>query len=215
MRTGCRSSLASARATPSACSSTSATTAAGCSLGALPRTFPCSQRQLEMGRGRCLTPSPIPAAFRCARRRRGHAPTSLDLSRRWLDWGKRNFLLNQIDPAGHDFVYGEAFDWLRRLAKKQRLFDVIVLDPPTFSQSKESGVFRAEKDYGRLVACGAGPAQKRRRAVRFYQRRGLAARQVPGRRGHRPSSRQNGLSSSATTSRSRRISPSHEPSRPI
>ena len=46
---------------------------------------------------------------------------------------------------------GDAFDWVRRLAKKQRRFDVIVLDPPTFSQSKEFGVFQAEKDYGRLV----------------------------------------------------------------
>ena len=43
------------------------------------------------------------------------------------------------------------FDWLRRLAKRQRLFEVILLDPPTFSQSKVSGVFRAEKDYGKLV----------------------------------------------------------------
>ena len=82
----------------------------------------------------------------------GARTTSLDLSKRWLDWGKRNFLLNQVDPAGHEFLYGDAFDWLRRLAKKPRLFDVVVLDPPTFSQSKESGVFRAEKDYGRLVS---------------------------------------------------------------
>ena len=36
--------------------------------------------------------------------------------------------------------------------RSKRLFDVVLLDPPTFSQSKESGVFRAEKDYGRLVA---------------------------------------------------------------
>ncbi len=77
--------------------------------------------------------------------------TSLDLSRRWLDWGKRNFLLNGMDPAGHEFLYGDAFGWLRRLAKKHRRFDVIVLDPPTFSQSKESGVFQVEKDYSRLV----------------------------------------------------------------
>lgn len=86
----------------------------------------------------------------CAAKAGAHT-TSLDLSKRWLDWGRRNFLLNQVDPTGHDFLYGEAFDWLRRLVRKQRLFDVIVLDPPTFSQSKESGVFRAEKDYGRLV----------------------------------------------------------------
>jgi 23S rRNA (cytosine1962-C5)-methyltransferase len=43
------------------------------------------------------------------------------------------------------------FEWLRRLAKKGRRFDALVLDPPTFSQAKESGVFRVEKDYGKLV----------------------------------------------------------------
>jgi 23S rRNA (cytosine1962-C5)-methyltransferase len=82
----------------------------------------------------------------------GALTTSLDLSRNYLEWGRRNFALNQLDPAGHEFICGEAFDWLRRLAKKQRRFDVVLLDPPTFSQSKASGVFRAEKDYGRLVA---------------------------------------------------------------
>ena len=81
----------------------------------------------------------------------GARTTSLDLSQKWLERGKRNFALNQLDPAGHEFLHGDAFDWLRRLAKKGRRFDVVVLDPPTFSQSKESGVFRAEKDYGRLV----------------------------------------------------------------
>jgi len=82
----------------------------------------------------------------------GARTTSLDLSKKSLDWGKRNFALNQLDSTGHDFLYGDAFDWLRRLAKKQRLYDMILLDPPTFAQSKESGVFRANKDYGRLVA---------------------------------------------------------------
>lgn len=81
----------------------------------------------------------------------GARTTSLDLSKKYLDWGRRNFALNGLDPAQHDFIYGDTFDWLRRLAKKGRMFDAIVLDPPTFSQSKESGVFRAEKDYGKLV----------------------------------------------------------------
>jgi 23S rRNA (cytosine1962-C5)-methyltransferase len=81
----------------------------------------------------------------------GARTTSLDLSKKYLEWGKRNFTLNGLDPAAHEFAYGDAFDWLRRLAKKGRAFDVIVLDPPTFSQSKEHGVFRVEKDYGRLV----------------------------------------------------------------
>ena len=84
--------------------------------------------------------------------RAGAKTTSLDLSKKYLEWGRRNFSLNGLDPAAHDFIYGDAFDWLRRLAKKGRAFDVVVLDPPTFSQSKEHGTFRADKDYGKLVA---------------------------------------------------------------
>lgn len=82
----------------------------------------------------------------------GARTTSLDLSKKYLEWGRRNFALNDLDPAGHDFIYGDTFDWLRRLAKKGRAFDAIVLDPPTFSQSKENGVFRVEKNFGDLVS---------------------------------------------------------------
>jgi 23S rRNA (cytosine1962-C5)-methyltransferase len=82
----------------------------------------------------------------------GAKTTSLDLSKKYLEWGKRNFVLNGLNPAEHDFIYGDAFDWMRRLAKKARAFDVIVLDPPTFSQSKERGAFRVEKNFGELVS---------------------------------------------------------------
>lgn len=82
----------------------------------------------------------------------GARTTSLDLSRKYLDWGRRNFELNGLDPAAHDFIYGDAFEWLRRLAKKGRRFDAVLLDPPTFSTSKQAGVFRAESDFGRLLA---------------------------------------------------------------
>ena len=82
----------------------------------------------------------------------GARTTSLDLSKKYLEWGRRNFVLNGIEPAEHDFIYGDVFDWLPRLRKKQRWFDLILLDPPTFSQSKQSGAFLAERDYGKLVA---------------------------------------------------------------
>jgi 23S rRNA (cytosine1962-C5)-methyltransferase len=81
----------------------------------------------------------------------GARVTSLDLSKKYLEWGKRNFALNALDAAQHDFIFGDAFDWMKRLGKKNRAFDLIVLDPPTFSQSKEYGAFQAEKDYGQLV----------------------------------------------------------------
>jgi 23S rRNA (cytosine1962-C5)-methyltransferase len=82
----------------------------------------------------------------------GARTTSLDLSKKYLEWGRRNFAMNGLDPAAYDFIYGDAFDWLRRLAKKGRQFDAVLLDPPTFSQSKETGAFRVEKDFGKLVA---------------------------------------------------------------
>ncbi len=89
--------------------------------------------------------------FAAAAARAGAVTTNLDLSKKYLEWGQRNFALNGIDPAGHDFIYGDALDWMRRLAKKGRAFDCVILDPPTFSQSKESGTWQAEKHYGRLV----------------------------------------------------------------
>ena len=90
-------------------------------------------------------------AFSACAAKAGARVTSLDLSRKYLAWGKRNFEINQLDPKQHDFIFGDVFDWLPRLTKKDRGFDVILLDPPTFSQSKEFGAFRAEKGYGKLV----------------------------------------------------------------
>jgi 23S rRNA (cytosine1962-C5)-methyltransferase len=81
----------------------------------------------------------------------GATVTSMDLSKKYLEWGKRNFALNGLDPGRHDFIYGDVFGWLKRLRKKGRAFDVIILDPPTFSHSKEWGAFQAQMDYGKLV----------------------------------------------------------------
>ena len=81
----------------------------------------------------------------------GFNVTSLDLSRKYLDWGKRNFSANNLELSGHDWIFGDVFDWFKRLKKKGRQFDLVVLDPPTFSRSKESGTFTAETGYGNLV----------------------------------------------------------------
>ena len=89
--------------------------------------------------------------FSVAAARAGARVTSLDLSKKYLEWGRRNFTLNELAPADHDFIFGDVFDWLARLAKKGRRFDVIVLDPPTFSTSRAHGEFRAERDYGELA----------------------------------------------------------------
>jgi 23S rRNA (cytosine1962-C5)-methyltransferase len=114
--------------------------------------FPLLNSQLTTHNPQLLNVFAYTCGFSVCAARAGMRTTSLDLSKKYLEWGRRNFALNGMDPAEHDFIFGDAFDWMRRLAKKGRAFDVIVLDPPTFSQSKERGVFRVEKNYGELVA---------------------------------------------------------------
>jgi 23S rRNA (cytosine1962-C5)-methyltransferase len=81
----------------------------------------------------------------------GAKAVNLDLSRNYLEWGQENYRLNGLEPEQTDFIYGDVFDWLARFAKRSRRFDIVVLDPPTFSRSRASGVFRAEEDYGALL----------------------------------------------------------------
>ncbi len=91
-------------------------------------------------------------AFSVCAAKAGARTVSIDLSRKYLDWGRRNFQLNGLDPREHEFIFGDVFEWLRRLGKKGRQFGLILLDPPTFSTSKQSGSFRTQRDYGRLVS---------------------------------------------------------------
>ncbi len=62
--------------------------------------------------------------------------TSVDASRRFLDWGKENFASNGIPTDGHVFTRADARDYLALARKRGWLFDAVVLDPPSFSRSK-------------------------------------------------------------------------------
>lgn len=94
-------------------------------------------------------------AFSVAAAAAGAETTTLDLSQPYLDWARRNFSLNGIDPATQHFCKGDTFHWLRRFAKQGRRFDGIVLDPPTFSRDESGRVFRVESDFGELAALAA------------------------------------------------------------
>jgi 23S rRNA (cytosine1962-C5)-methyltransferase len=94
-------------------------------------------------------------AFSVAAAMAGAETTTLDLSQTYLDWAKRNFCHNLIDPAAHHFCKGETFHWLRRFARQGRKFDGIVLDPPTFSRDEKGKIFRVENDFGELAELAA------------------------------------------------------------
>jgi 23S rRNA (cytosine1962-C5)-methyltransferase len=89
----------------------------------------------------------------------GARTISIDLSKTALERGRRNFALNRLSLEGHRFIPDDAFDVLPRLARRGEKFNAIVLDPPTFSRGRNGRIFRAERDYGRLIemafACAA------------------------------------------------------------
>jgi 23S rRNA (cytosine1962-C5)-methyltransferase len=94
-------------------------------------------------------------AFSVSAAMAGAETTTLDLSQPYLDWAKRNFAHNALDPAAHHYCKGDTFHWLRRFAKQGRVFDAIVLDPPTFSRDEKGKVFRVEENFGELAALAA------------------------------------------------------------
>ncbi len=78
---------------------------------------------------------------------------SIDVSRKYLEWTKQNFLLNGLALENHRFVTMDAQKYLTWAQKKQLRFDLIICDPPTFGRSDE-GVFRLERAFGDLLhAC--------------------------------------------------------------
>lgn len=63
---------------------------------------------------------------------------SIDASKRALDRGRANLAFAKVDGPQHRFVAEDAFDLLRRLHKRGELFDLVCVDPPTFSTTKSS-----------------------------------------------------------------------------
>ena len=77
---------------------------------------------------------------------------SVDIAGRYLEWGKSNFIANQLDLDGHWFMKSDAFDYLRRAKRQGRMFDVAVIDPPSFSRARRGrATFSLMKDLPRLV----------------------------------------------------------------
>jgi 23S rRNA (cytosine1962-C5)-methyltransferase len=78
----------------------------------------------------------------------GATVTSVDLSNTYLQWSKRNFAHNNIDINKHEFIASDTLTYLKYLRAEKATFDVILFDPPTFSNSKKTpNVFDVERDH--------------------------------------------------------------------
>ena len=82
----------------------------------------------------------------------GAETLSVDLSRRSLTRGEENFQRNGLDPKTlHRFIADDVLAVLPRLARRGEKFDLIVLDPPTFSRNQSGDAFQVQRDFDRLV----------------------------------------------------------------
>jgi 23S rRNA (guanine2069-N7)-methyltransferase / 23S rRNA (guanine2445-N2)-methyltransferase len=74
---------------------------------------------------------------------------SVDLSRTYLDWASKNFSINAQSDVTNTLVKADVRQWLK---ENDQHWDVIFLDPPTFSNSKKmEGVLDIQRDHVELI----------------------------------------------------------------
>lgn len=78
--------------------------------------------------------------------------TTVDMSNTYLNWAKKNLALNTTE-GNHDFIQADCLDWLENeAAQPSKLYDLIFLDPPTFSNSKRmDAAFDIQTDHVQLI----------------------------------------------------------------
>ncbi|CAA9890450.1 23S rRNA m2G2445 methyltransferase / 23S rRNA m7G2069 methyltransferase [Candidatus Methylobacter favarea] len=83
------------------------------------------------------------------------ATTTVDMSATYLNWAKSNMKLNNFPEASkHEFIQADCLAWLAQETRQLycRQYDLIFLDPPTFSNSKRmTDVFDVQNDYIQLI----------------------------------------------------------------
>jgi 23S rRNA (guanine2445-N2)-methyltransferase / 23S rRNA (guanine2069-N7)-methyltransferase len=86
---------------------------------------------------------------------RGGAKSTLtvDMSKTYLEWAQRNMALNGFTGDQHQFVQADCLEWLKQGGVYKRAkYDLIFLDPPTFSSSKRmSNTFDVQRDHAAMI----------------------------------------------------------------
>jgi len=81
----------------------------------------------------------------------GATTVNVDLSKKSLARGRENFTLNSLTTIDHRFIADDVIAILPRLARKGEKFDMIILDPPTFSRAPGGKTFHVENDFEKLL----------------------------------------------------------------
>lgn len=78
---------------------------------------------------------------------------TVDLSQTYLDWARRNMEANGFTGACHSFQKADALQWVTRARRQRDRYDLIFVDPPTFSNSKAMGrkTWDVQRDHAELL----------------------------------------------------------------
>lgn len=80
----------------------------------------------------------------------GGKVTTIDMSKTYLDWAIENFHLNKILLEQHHFIQADIIQYLKE--ELSEMFDLVVLDPPSFSNSKRmDDIFEVQRDHSMLI----------------------------------------------------------------
>lgn len=79
--------------------------------------------------------------------------TTVDLSQTYLDWARRNMAGNGISGPEHSFERADVMAWITETRRKPLRYDLIFVDPPTFSNSKAMGscTWDVQRDHVELL----------------------------------------------------------------
>ncbi|WP_302395759.1 bifunctional 23S rRNA (guanine(2069)-N(7))-methyltransferase RlmK/23S rRNA (guanine(2445)-N(2))-methyltransferase RlmL [Eggerthella sinensis] len=78
---------------------------------------------------------------------------TVDLSQTYLDWAARNMAANGFEGPEHTFERGDVMAWITEARRTGRRFDLVFVDPPTFSNSKAMGkrTWDVQRDHVELL----------------------------------------------------------------
>lgn len=78
---------------------------------------------------------------------------TVDLSQTYLDWAQRNMALNGFTGKQHAFYRADVTRWVEDVARMGAQFDLVFVDPPTFSNSKSMGdrTWDVQRDHVQLL----------------------------------------------------------------
>jgi 23S rRNA (guanine2445-N2)-methyltransferase / 23S rRNA (guanine2069-N7)-methyltransferase len=83
---------------------------------------------------------------------RARETTTVDMSATYLDWAQRNLAVNGLSGAQHQLVQADCIAWLKDAVAERRQYDLVFLDPPTFSNSKRmDDILDVQRDHRALI----------------------------------------------------------------